>query len=111
MDYETPRFNFGENKRIELNQLSSLSTLLTEYYQKRASSPQFKSKKLYSPNKIIKKLSDLTPIKRGKLNKISQPKGQYASLLLKRFFIRNDFDKEHVDEFLLSKEQAFELPL
>ena len=112
MDIETPRFNSGENKKVETNNSSSFSSLLMECHQKEvALTPQFEPKKLNSPKKPKKKSTDLIVIKRRNKNKEPEPKEQYASFLLKRFNLRNDFDEEHSDEFLLSKEQAFEIPL
>ena len=112
MEKETPRFNSGENKEKRLDDLESFAKLLMECYEKRAAkTPDLKPKKLDSPKKPNKKFSDFTRIKKQKRNYVSQDKDKYASLLLKRFILRNDFDEEHVDEFLLSKEQAFEFPL
>ena len=112
MDFETPRFNSGENNKVETNNLSSFSSLLMECHLKDVSlTPQLKPKRFKPPKKPKKKSTDLVVIKRRYKNKESEPKDQYASFLLKRFKLRNDFDEEHSDEFLLSKEQAFEFPL
>ena len=90
----------------------SFYTLLMKCYNQKSESPRKHKPKrhLSSFTKIDKTKKGLSPAKKKRRNNVSQPKGQFGILLVKKFKLRNDFDKQHVDEFLSSKEQAFEFP-
>ena len=113
MNADTPKFCFGEEKDSKKysSDFTFYSLLLKSYENK--ADLLFKreaKKRLFSLNKSTKKKNNLASSKKRTKHNVSEPKGQFATFLVKRFHIRNDFDKQHTDEFLSSKEQAFEFP-
>ena len=113
MNGETPTFSFGKQRTTdEYSSDSSFYSLLMKYSQNtNESSPKNKPKRHYSTfSKLCKNKKALSPAKKRPKSNYSLPKGKFAMFLVKRFKLRNDFDKQHADEFLLSKEQAFEFP-
>ena len=112
MNGDTPKFNFeGERDSNIYSSGPNFYTLLMNYYQnKQKLSIEKKQKNNLSPKNNLNENEEMfSPVKK-ETRSISLPKGQFAMFLLKRFRLRNDYDKQHVDEFLLSKEQAFEFP-
>ena len=113
MDDETPKFSSRKEEDSEIySSESSFYSLLLKSYLKRDELPsKYKPKKHMSLlTKISKKKKKFSRAKKKRKNNVSEPKGQFAKFLVKRFKLRNDYDEQHADEFLCSKEQAFEFP-
>ena len=112
MNGETPRFNFENENETKLNLSdSSFYSLLMKSYDKQTELFKLEAKRRYSTfSHINKKNKNISHSKKKRRHEVSEPKGKFATFLVKRFKLRNDYDKQHTDEFLLSKEQAFEFP-
>ena len=112
MNGETPKF-FATEKDLEIysSESSFYSLLMKTCKNKDELSPKHKTKRhIYSLSKINKKKKKTSPTKKIHKTGVSEPKGKFAKFLIKRFKLRNDYDEHHVNEFLSSKEQAFEIP-
>ena len=112
MEGETPKFSLGREKNLEIysSSPSFYALLMKSYENKTDLLLQRETKRhLSSFSKSHRKKKNLSPAKK-KSRDASVPKGQFAQLLMKRFVLRNDFDKQHAEEFLSSKEQAFVFP-
>ena len=114
MNGETPRFSFGEEKDSEIySSAPSLYTLLKKYYKNKTELliKNETKKHLSSFSKSYTKKKDISSTFKQQRNGTPEPYyGQFTKFLMKRFHLRNDYDKQHADEFLSSKEQAFKFP-
>ena len=113
MNDVTPKFSFGtENDSEKYASTPTFYKLLLKSYENKTES-LIKSearRHLCSFSKLNKRKKNLSPVRKRSRDGTSEPKGQFEKFLVKRFQLRNDYDKPHVDEFLLSKEQAFKFP-
>ena len=110
---ETPKFNSGNEKDSGINSpILSFYSLLMKSYEKKTELLLKREVKrhLSAFTKSNKKKKNFSPVKKRTRNDVSEPKGQFAKFLVKRFQLRNDYDRQHSEEFLVSKEQAFEFP-
>ena len=112
MNGETPKFNFLKEKNPEIYSATpTFFSLLMKSYENKTDVllKRVTEMHLSEFSKMYKENKKNTPTKKIKKD-TSEPKGQFEKFLEKRFNLRNDYDKQHVDEFLSSKELAFEFP-
>ena len=105
---ETPRFNCPETEQPDstfysllLNSCLKKNELEFEHIHQRNLTPF---------TKFLIRKKNLSPVRKRERNNVSEPKGQSETFLENRFKLKNGYDEEFVDEFLLSKEEAFEFP-
>ena len=113
MNGETPKFNFVKEKNPEIYSATPtfFSLLMKSYENKNDILLKRVTKRHLSAfSKSNQEEKNLSPAKKIPRNDTPEPKGEFAKFLEKRFKLRNDYDKQHADEFLSSKEQAFEFP-
>ena len=113
MDGQTPKFSICNEivPEIYASDFTFYSLLLKSYENKAELLMKREAQKhLSSFTESSKRKVKISPAERRTRNDFSAPKDQFAKFLEKRFKLRNDYDKQHVDEFLLSKEQAFKFP-
>ena len=91
-------------KKKKKNKIFSLENIENNKYRKSSLSKLIKSREKEIKHKKRRNRSVLLDMSKYNMNNIN------IFMIKKKFHLRNDFDKKHVEKFLLSKEQAFENP-
>ena len=105
MDNETPRFCGEVNESFFSSIISALP--------KAKPAKKFSIIDLFMEKKLQEEKKDLNNnVSIRKVNKNCKFEDDINEFIGKnKFILRNDFDEDNIDKFLLSKEKAFESPL